>query len=78
MSNVQPMGGGVFMGAEVNGNVAYFFGPYMSLELHGAYLGLGDFYDSKQSAYGSPVNGGIDGRPVNPWTVFLVYKWLLF
>ena len=50
----------------------------MSLELHGAYLMLGDFYDSKQSAYGSPVNGGIDGRPANPWTAFLVFKWLMF
>ena len=32
----------------------------------------------KQSAYGSPVNGNIDGRPVYPWTAFMVFKWLLF
>ena len=78
LSNVQPAGGGAFIGAEVNGNIQYNFGPYMSLELHGAYLSLGDFYDSKQAAYGSPVNGDIDGRPTNPWTAFLVFKWLMF
>jgi hypothetical protein len=78
MSNVQPKGGGNILGTEINGNVAYNFGPYLSLELHGAYMMLGDFYDSKQDAYGSPVNGGLDARPVNPWTVFLVFKWLMF
>jgi hypothetical protein len=78
LSNVQPSGGGAFIGAEVNGNIQYNFGPYMSLELHGAYLSLGNFYDSKQAAYGSPVNGGVDERPVNPWTAFLVFKWLMF
>lgn len=78
LSNVQPAGGGFHMGNEVNGSIAYHFGPFMSLELHGAYLMLGDFYDSKQSSYGSPVNGGLDGRPINPWTTFLVFKWLMF
>jgi hypothetical protein len=78
MSNVKPSGGGYLVGTEVNGNIAYNFGPFMSLELHAAYLTLGDFYDSKQSAYGSPVNGGLDTRPVNPWTAFMVFKWLIF
>ena len=78
MSNVKPAGGGYLVGTEVNGNIAYNFGPFMSLELHAAYLMLGDFYDSKQSAYGSAVNGGLDTRPVNPWTAFMVFKWLLF
>ena len=77
-SNVIPEGGGSLIGAEVNGNIQYNFGPYMSLELHGAYLMLGDFYDSKQAAYGSAINGGVDTRPVNPWTAFLVFKWLMF
>jgi hypothetical protein len=78
MSNVQPFGGGFHIGTELNGNLAYNFGPFMSLELHGAYLMLGNFYDSKQSSYGSPVNGGFDKRPANPWTTFLVFKWLMF
>ena len=77
-SNVQPFGGGFIMGTEMNGNLSYSFGPFMNLELHGAYLALGDFYDSKQSSYGSSVNGNSDTRPVNPWTVFLVFKWLMF
>jgi hypothetical protein len=78
LSNVQPKGGGNIIGTEINGNVAYNFGPYLSLELHGAYMMLGDFYDSQQSSYGSSVNGGLASRPVNPWTVFLVFKWLMF
>lgn len=77
-SNVQPAGGGYHIGTEINGNIQYNFGPFMSLELHGAYLMLGDFYDSQQSSYGSAVNGGINGRPINPWTAFLVFKWLMF
>ncbi|VBB43421.1 conserved hypothetical protein [uncultured Paludibacter sp.] len=78
LSNVQPAGGGKLIGTEFNGNIQYNFGPYMSLELHGAYLMLGDFYDSRDWSYGSAVNGGIDGRPENPWTAFLVFKWLMF
>ena len=77
-SNVQPAGGGFLIGTEMNGNVAYSFGPFMSLEWHAAYLVLGDFYDSTQRSYGSPVNGDSPTRPVNPWTSFLVFKWLMF
>jgi len=78
LSNVQPAGGGSLIGTEINGNISYNFGPFMSVELHSAYLMLGDFYDSKQSSYGSSVNGNSDTRPVNPWTGFLMFKWLLF
>lgn len=78
ISTVQPAGGGNLMGVEVNGNVAYNFGPFMSLELHTAYLMLGDFYDSRQSAYGSSVNGDKATRPNDAWTTFLVFKWLMF
>jgi hypothetical protein len=78
LSTVQPLGGGNIIGTEVNGNVAYNFGPFMSLEAHAAYLMLGSFYDSRQNSYGSAVNGDIEGRPVNPYTVFLVFKWLMF
>jgi len=78
LSNVQPLGGGFFMGTEVNAGLSYNFGPFMSLELHGAYLMLGDFYDSKQSSYSSSVNGNSNKRPLNPWTAFAVFKWLMF
>jgi hypothetical protein len=78
LSNVEPQGGGMLMGNEINANVVYNFGPFMSLELHSAYLVLGDFYDSRQSSYGSPVNGDFEKRPTNPWTAFIVFKWLMF
>lgn len=71
-SQVAPGGGGQFVGVEANGRVSYSFGPYMSLELHGAYLWLGDFYDSPL------VNGNVAERPDNPWTAFLGFKWLMF
>jgi hypothetical protein len=77
-SNIQPTGGGTNMGTEINGSIAYNFGPFMSLELHGAYLFLGNFYDSKESSHGSSINGNSDTRPVDPWTAFIVFKWLMF
>ena len=45
---------------------------------HGAYLFLGNFYDSKESSHGSSINGNSDTRPVDPWTAFIVFKWLMF
>jgi hypothetical protein len=79
VSNATPVGGGNFMGLELNGGIVYNLGPFMSLELHGAHLWLGDFFDSADDRYGYPVNGGVQGvRPVNPWTAFIVYKWLMF
>lgn len=78
MSNVQPSGGGYIMGTELSGNLSYNFGPFMSLELHGAYLMLGDFYDSNEKSHGSDINGEYTTRPTNPWTAFVVFKWLIF
>ena len=71
-SNIAPAGGGNLVGVEANGRISWSPKVYMSLELHGAYMWLGDFYDS------SRVNGGQSERPVNPWTVFIGYKWLMF
>lgn len=78
LSTVAPQNGGTFMGTEFNGAVRYTFGPFMSLELHAAYLSLGDFFDSNDASHGSDINGSYTTRPVNPWTAFLVYKWLMF
>ena len=44
----------------------------MDLELHAAYLSLGDFFDSPM------VNGNLDYRPKDPWTVFVTLKWIMF
>lgn len=77
-SGVEPQGGSYFMGAEINGSLVYNFGPFMSLELHGAFVSLGDFYKSSENTHGSPINGGRTQKPINPWTAFLVFKWLMF
>jgi hypothetical protein len=78
LSNVEPSNGGIYMGTEFNGSLAYNLGPFMSVELHGAYLALGDFYDSRESSHGSSINGNSLTRPANPWTTFIVFKWLMF
>ena len=44
ISNATPTGGGNNMGFELNGKIAYQLGVFMSIEMHGAYLWLGDFY----------------------------------
>jgi hypothetical protein len=78
-SNVEPLGGSKQIGTELNAVASYQFGPFMSLELHGAYVMLGGFFDSNDTRYGSDVNStDNDDRPVDPWTAFLVFKWLMF
>ncbi|WP_439184526.1 hypothetical protein [Carboxylicivirga taeanensis] len=79
-SNVAPAGGGKVIGSEVNASLSYNLGPFMSVELHGAYMKLGNFYESNDDSYSFDVNGTAvtEGRPTDPWTAFIVYKWLLF
>ncbi len=72
ISNNEPSGGGSFIGWEVNGKLVYDLGAFISLEAHGAYMGLGDFYNSKA------VNGNQDSKPTNPWTTFVGLRWLIF
>jgi hypothetical protein len=72
MTNAEPVGGGSMMGTEVNLNLRYTLRVFMDLELHAAYLALGDYYDSPI------VNGNMDGRPIDPWTVFATLKWIMF
>jgi hypothetical protein len=73
ISNAIPNGGGTYVGTEANIKVSYQLGVFMSLEFHAANLWLGDFYDSKI------VNGGENGvRPVDPYTAFVSFKWLMF
>ncbi len=79
-SNAKPRLGGYHIGTEANAALIYNLGTYMSLELHGAYMWLGDFYESSDDSYGSPINGNFPSgtKPYNPFTAFIVYKWLLF
>ncbi|HZS39834.1 MAG TPA: hypothetical protein VFF06_23535 [Polyangia bacterium] len=72
-ANVAPSGGGHFIGAEANASLVWRIKVFFAVELHGAYLWLGDFYDSPAV---QPGGGG--GRPQNPWTVFTDLKWLMF
>lgn len=72
LANVAPTDGGFFVGWEVNGKLVYDLGAFLSIEAHAAYMGLGDFYDSPL------VNGGVDTRPVSPWTSFIAMRWLIF
>lgn len=71
-SPVTPSGGGKMIGTEVNFNLLYKLRVFMDLELHAAYLSLGDFYDS------SIVNGGVTERPKDPWVLFASLKWIMF
>ena len=72
MSNQEPAGGGSFIGWEVNGKLVYDLGAFLSIEAYGAFMGLGDFYNSKL------VNGNLDSKPVDPWTTAIGLKWLIF
>jgi hypothetical protein len=71
-SVIAPNGGGNFMGWEGNAKLGYDFGAFLTVEAHGAYMGLGDFYDS------TLTNGNVNVRPINPWLGFLCLKWLIF
>lgn len=79
-SNAKPLLGGYHVGTEANAALIYNAGTYMSVELHGAYLWLGKFYESSEDTYGSDINGSFASgtRPHNPFTAFVVFKWLMF
>lgn len=47
-SGIQPIAGGNFIGAELNGRLAWRFRPLVSLEAHAAYLWLGDYFRSPE------------------------------
>ena len=71
-SHTKPYGGGRLVGTEINARLSYNLKVFMNLELHAAYMNLGSFFDSPNT------NGGQTGKLKNPWTTFLVYKWLMF
>lgn len=72
MAPVSPAQGGNLIGSEVNFNLCYTLRVFMDLELHAAYLKLGDFFDAPD------LNGGLTNRPQDPWTVFVTLKWIMF
>jgi hypothetical protein len=77
-SNVIPQNGTNNMGTEVNACIKYQLGAFMSIEAHAANMWLGGFYDSNDANYSADINGSYDNRPPDPWTAFIVFKWLMF
>lgn len=70
-SNIAPAGGGHFIGVEGNASLVWRLRLGFTLEAHGAYLKLGDFYDAPtEIALGTP-------RPRDPWMTMLALKWLV-
>ena len=67
LDNVAPPGGGHFIGVEGNAMLAYRIRVFLTVELHAAYLHLGDFYDSPREQAASlttaPAAAGAGARP---------------
>jgi hypothetical protein len=70
-SNTTPRQGGNYIGTEVNGELRYNFGVFLTGGLSAGYLKLGDYYDGP-----AVTSGGI--RPSDPWVVFATLSWLMF
>ena len=76
-----PATGGKTIGYELNTRISFQPKVFMNLELHAAYMWLGNFYEStavngKSVKITDPVEK--TSKPKNPWTMFIVFKWLLF
>lgn len=79
-ANAKPSRGGYYLGSEANLGVVWKIKTFMELELRGAHVWLGDFYDSPYTNGDQFVNFDerLNKRPLDPWTVFLAFKWLMF
>ncbi len=71
-ASAPPTGVDPFIGWESNAGLVWTPKALLDFELHLAHLALGGFYDW------SGVNGGVETRPANPWTVFAGVKWIMF
>jgi hypothetical protein len=71
LSNYAPRQGGNRIGTEVNAEVKYNLGVFLTVGFSGAYAWLGDFYDD-------PAITNQGSKPGNPWTGFLTLSWLMF
>lgn len=71
LANEKPPLGGDFMGYEVNTELKYNYGVFLTFGLHMAYMVPGDFYDS-------PFVTNAQQRPEDPWVVFATVAWLMF
>lgn len=71
ISNYAPRQGGSFIGSELNLEIKYNLGVFLTLGYSGAYAWLGDFYDA-------PTVTNQGSKPLNPFTHFLTLSWLMF
>lgn len=80
MSQAEPNGGGNDLGVEVNLGLTWQIKTYMELEIRGANVWLGDFYDASYANGDQFVTAEnrLGRRPTDPWMVFAAFKWLMF
>jgi hypothetical protein len=70
-ANTTATGGGSHMGTEVNAELRYNLGVFLTAAVNAGYLRLGDFYDAPAAT----LQGT---RPRDPWTLFASLSWLMF
>lgn len=80
-SNIKPLAGENFIGAELNGRLTWRFRPLVALEAHAAHVWLGGFFRSPEVISAATDEDLAAGTPQplprNPWTAFLSLKWLM-
>jgi len=77
-TSVAPAGGGRLVGTEINAELRYHLGVFLTLGLNAGYLATGSFYDAPAAVYEAPGTPAFDTRPANPWVVFTTLSWLMF
>jgi len=80
MSNAALSRGGTEIGLEANFGVHWKIKTLMEIELRGAHVWLGDFYDAPYANGDQFVDADerLGARPVDPWTAYVAFKWLMF
>ncbi|MFN2428773.1 MAG: hypothetical protein ABR574_02070 [Cryomorphaceae bacterium] len=80
MSNEPLSRGGTEIGLEANLGVTWKIKTLMEIELRAAHVWLGDFYDAPYANGDQFIDAEmrLNERPVNPWTAFVAFKWLMF
>lgn len=79
LSNVTPEGGGDTIGYEGNLRATWQVGTLLSLDVHAAYLVVGDYYKSEETVSEALFTSeNFKGRPENAWTTFTTLRWLMF
>ncbi len=80
MSNAALSRGGTEIGLEANFGVRWKIKTLMEIELRAAHVWLGDFYDAPYANGDQFVDADdrLGTRPVDPWTAYVAFKWLMF